>query len=327
MSAECNNLTAVGERKEEEEKEKKRQVSPATRTKTGTAPKAPSNIINRILFLGIETSVGIFQRIFTYLDTPTDYERFLYRRMCSRFRLLFTPTVPLGMFTLFPHPNYSTLSSLMNKLNDVYANDPRKAPKVVFVVEGTFHVNPNCTVCIKYPINIIGAGPNKTFLSGYRFVIAGTKEKAKAKEEDGQTRVVLKGMTSSGSHGNGLSFLCEKMTFTRCRRHGVRAMNTEGRLINCVITFCGGCGIRSSKQAVIEVEGSQTKVSRNVACGSSNSSSSYYGLHTKNSSSSIHLLYPLTKESVSFRNHGGRNYGNGPDWGDGVGAIRTVERF
>ena len=127
MSAECNNLTAVGERKEEEEKEEKeRQVSPATRTKTGTAPKAPSNIINQILFLGIETSVGIFQRIFTYLDTPTDYERFLYRRMCSRFRLLFTPTVPLGMFTLFPHPNYSTLNSLMNKLNDVYANDPRK---------------------------------------------------------------------------------------------------------------------------------------------------------------------------------------------------------
>ena len=39
-----------------------------------------------------------------------------------------------------------------------------------------------------------------------------------------------------------------------------------------------------------------------------------------NTSSRIHLLFPLTKESVSINNCGERNYGGG-------GMIETVESF
>jgi hypothetical protein len=70
------------------------------------------------------------------------------------------------------------------------------------------------------------------------------------------------------------------------------------------------------RNALIALEGSQTKVDGNGIYGNS----SYYGLRTSNTSSIIHLLFPLTKESVSTNNHGDGNYGGG-------GTIETVNTF
>jgi len=95
------------------------------------------------------------------------------------------------------------------------------------------------------------------------------------------------------------------MTFTQCVEHGVYVKNTKGRLINCVITQCGGSGIECQGNALIELEGDQTKVDGNGTSGYGY----YYGLKTCDTSSRIHLLFPLTKESVSTNNHGGGNYG------------------
>ena len=90
------------------------------------------------------------------------------------------------------------------------------------------------------------------------------------------------------------------------------------KLINCVITQCGFSGILCRANALIELEGSQTKVDGNVTrlC------SHHYGLVTCDTSSIIHLLFPLTKESVSTNNHGGRNYG-----GINSTNIQTVDSF
>jgi hypothetical protein len=157
---------------------------------------------------------------------------------------------------------------------------------------------------------IIGAGQEKTIIHG-GFQIQGTKEEKK--------RVNMQGMTMKGSNGyglynnNGLSFLCTRMTFTQCGRHGVRAKNTIGRLINCGITQCSLSGIYCSENALIELEGDQTKVDGNVKWGCSNE----YGLYAS-ATSSIHLFFPLTQESVSTNNHNGRNYG-------GSGTIQTVD--
>ena len=200
----------------------------------------------------------------------------------------------------------------MNALTRVFEENPTKAPKIVFIMEGTFHGN-DSSVSINYPLMMIGAGRNKTFLDGYRLYIGGTKEEGK--------EVVVQDMTSSGAdygllNGNGLSFLCESMTFTQCRWNGVSAQSTKGRLINCVITQCGKIGISCGSNALIELEGSQTKVDGNVTSGSSY----YYGLNTMDTSSIIHLLFPLTKESVSTNNGGLGNYSL-------VLAIKTVTDF
>jgi len=57
-----------------------------------------------------------------------------------------------------------------------------------------------------------------------------------------------------------------------------------------------------------------------------NEYSGWYGLYTYNTSSIIHLLLPLTKESVSTNNRDGQNYGNDPYSGS-VGTIETVDSF
>jgi hypothetical protein len=106
------------------------------------------------------------------------------------------------------------------------------------------------------------------------------------------------------------------MTFTQCGGHGVGAQNTKGRLINCVITQCELSGIWCDRNVLIELEGDQTKVDGNVTSGRSFD----YGLYTRDTSSIIHVLFPLTKESVSTNNQGGKNYG-------GRGTIQTVDAF
>jgi hypothetical protein len=109
----------------------------------------------------------------------------------------------------------------------------------------------------------------------------------------------------------------QRITFTQCGNHGVYAKNTKGRLINCVITQCGNSGIYCYENALIELEGDQTKVDGNGTTGRNDD----YGLETYATSSKIHLLFPLTKESVSTNNGGGGNYRSD------VGTIQTVDSF
>ena len=176
----------------------------------------------------------------------------------------------------------------------------------IFLKDGVYNLKGE--VKINYSMMIIGAGRNKTFIRDGGFLIKGIKEEGK--------RVELKGMTINGSkkyvHGvvgsAGLSFLCVNITITQCGATGLCANNTRGRLINCVVTDCGMSGIRSSSNGLIELEGCQTKVERN----GTNGFGGCYGLSTS-STASIHLLSPLTKESVSVNNGGKGDCG-----GDGV---------
>ena len=81
-----------------------------------------------------------------------------------------------------------------------------------------------------------------------------------------------------------------------------------------MITQCTYSGILSGENGLIELEGDQTKVDGNVTSGGG------YGLYTYSTSSTIHLLFPLTKESVSTNNRNGKNYNI-------YGTIETVESF
>ena len=173
-------------------------------------------------------------------------------------------------------------------------------------------------VIINQAIKIFGAGRDQTIVKGGGFQIRGEKEEGK--------NVVLKDMTISetredGVEGwGGLSWLCDSLTITQCRGNGVSAQNTKGRLINCVITQCGRSGIFCIENALIELKGKKTKVDGNGTRGYGQ-----YGLETQATSSIIHLLFPLTKESVSTNNHGGKNYGN--YGGRSGGTIKTVWSF
>ena len=265
-----------------------------------------------------EHLIAWWSRIFSFY-VPDEKDRFELRFLCRLFR---DSLKPLRLWTSFPHPKYPTLDGLMDKLNRVFGEDPNKAPKIVFVMNGTFHIpvtkneygHDENYVTIGYPIMIIGAGQDKTTIHG-GFKIEGTKEEKKRVDMQG---VTMKGSSGRGLYANkGLSFLCKDMTFTQCGESGVWAQNTKGRLINCVITQCRRSGIYCRYNALIELEGDQTKVDGNVICGNG----TYYGLSTHDTSSIIHLLFPLTKKSVSTNNQGG-NYGSCHG-----GTIQTVTTF
>jgi len=263
--------------------------------------------------------ISFWKNIFLYL-APTDTERIHLRRLCHLFHdsLGTTPDSRKGMYTVYPHPNHASLQSLMRRCHELYDEDPTKAPTIFFIKEGDHEINVN-HLEINYPIKIIGAGRDKTFIRGGGFYIQGRKEVGK--------KVELKDMTmrhteKSGVYGNnGLSFLCDSMTFTQCGGHGIWLFETTGRLINCVITQCGYSGIYCYENALIELKGSQTKVHGN----GTRREGGCYGLRTWNTSSFIHLLHPLTKESVSTNNRDELNYGSKS--GDVSVQIRTVDSF
>ena len=266
--------------------------------------------------------LDVWKYIFDMLR-PCAYERLHLRRLCRLFKDSLQPP-PSGCYTEFPHQNHTSVNSLINRLNDLLFT-----PTILFLKEGHHQVINShqwaATVAPRllftYPIKVIGSGRDKTFLYGGGIRIIGPKEDA------GTNKVELSGMTirdTAGATGlcadSGLSFSCDSMTFIRCGGDGVYASNTNGTLINCIVTQCGECGITCNSNALVKLEGSQTKVEGNVQDGDTED----YGLTTYGNSSRIHLLSPLTKESVSTNNP--TNRASKRDYG-GKGTIRTVDEF
>ena len=82
---------------------------------------------------------------------------------------------------------------------------------------------------------------------------------------------------------------------------------------NCQVSHSKNSGVWVM-DGLITMNGSGTSIHNNVTGGYSH----LYGLYSSISSSSIHLVSPLTKESVFINNGGGGNYG-------GNGTIAIVD--
>ena len=232
------------------------------------------------------------------------------------FSISLTHSLSLSL-SLSPHISYLQEAKVIAR---------KKFVQLVLLNEGIYDLEKDLTII--HPISIHGAGQDKTIIQGYGIKIKGEED------EEGK-RVSMQDVTFKGSKGNGLSssngldWLCTRTTFTECGGHGVgartrSAQNTKGRLINCAITQCCGSGIHCGKNALIEMEGCQTKVNGN---GWGNHPG-MHGLTTTDTSARIHLLFPLTKDSVGTpaftNNHNGRNYGSFNGLG---GTIETVASF
>jgi len=264
-----------------------------------------------------EHLIAWWTRIFSFY-VPNEIDCIQLRFLCRLFRDALQPP---PLYTTFPHPNYTSfnLASFMDHL-DHRQNLNNTVPTIIFISKGVHnHIHKNAKastkyIKIEYPMTIIGAGKDLTIVKGAGFQIFGKK---------GGGVVTLKSMTithtrDDGVYGeDGLSFQCVNMKITHCRYYGVGAYKTSGRLFNCVITKCGLSGVLSSSKALIEIAGSETKVDGN----GTKKMTGNYGLHTSNTPpGAIHLLLPLTKESVA------RNNCNGKNWG-GSGVILEVAAF
>jgi hypothetical protein len=165
-------------------------------------------------------------------------------------------------------------------------------------------------VLITEEITMSGAGRGITFVQGKGFQIEGEKGK-KCTFLDFTVHMT----EGRGLYGDaGMSYDCLRMHFDQCGGHGVSAYDTKGILTNCQITQSRYSGV-FSYDSTIEIEGEETMIEKNNTKGESG----WYGLNAYDFSSAIHILSPLTKESISKNNQNG-NYG-------GYGTIQTVNSF
>ena len=78
---------------------------------------------------------------------------------------------------------------------------------------------------------------------------------------------------------------------------------------NCNVSHSKNCGLRVMSGGLMTIDGNATTIHHNCTKGR-NGNSDNYGLRTTGPSSiSIHLVSPLTLETISQNNHSGGNYG------------------
>jgi len=111
------------------------------------------------------------------------------------------------------------------------------------------------------------------------------------------------------------SFTMDDVVVERSTFSGVFVMDTGvvGRCTNVEVRFCKWSGVLVNRGASMTLVGPNTKVHDNCTGGITTS----YGLSVS-ANSSIQLVSPLTKETVSINNGGGGN------WGGDINQIVTV---
>jgi len=133
----------------------------------------------------------------------------------------------------------------------------------------------------------------------------------------------LQHLTLSQSLGHGVwgwsSFTMKDVIVEKCRHYGVCVQvygvdgyGVVGRCTNIEVRKCGWSGVVARRGALITLVGDETTVHHNCT----KNETSEYGLKV-DSSSTIQLVLPLTKEQVSIKNG---NWGSG----GGGGRIETI---
>ena len=104
-------------------------------------------------------------RIFSY-SGPTEKETVSFRCLCKLFSQALKS---LPCWTLFPHPKYSTLNKLFDRLNELYSFGETNVPKVVLIENGIYEIQiyqKRYYVDINLPITIVGESREHCLIVG-----------------------------------------------------------------------------------------------------------------------------------------------------------------
>ena len=133
--------------------------------------------------------------------------------------------------------------------------------------------------------------------------------------------MTLRHLSENGAGVNGNSpFTMKDVIAEQCGGFGVSTDGTGvvGTCTNIEVRQCGWSGVYASDGASITLIGAKTTVNDNCTNGHSD----VYGLEVNGPLSTIQLVPPLTKETVSINNGGGGNYG--ADDGADINQIKTI---
>ncbi len=186
-----------------------------------------------------------------------------------------------------------------------------------------------------FPIEIIGAGEEKTIITGGGFKIGDKYCQHNGDSDDGDNKrsrneVILRDMTIHATNGvwndHGLPTKIVNVVVKGIDGNGVCASGhgeggSRGR-IECENVRVSGCkesGFFANQGGTIVLRGEKTLSTGNCT-GTHDTVGLCHGLHAAHKSSSIRLVFPLTRETVSTGN------GGGGDWGESsLGEINEVD--
>ena len=241
------------------------------------------------LALRLQKRANLLRNILSFHKTnPKDY-----MELRSSSKYFHRALRPPPLWTSLPHPTYITLQSLLDRLEKLYSKDKSQVLPKIYIEEGE-HCGGEVTVNI--PTSIIGAGRGKTILL-FGLKIAGNKSDGIVEIEDLTIKGgELCGLYASVEHlnkyqGGGMNVIMRGISVEDFQQCGVMAYKADVSCDDLQVVGCGRNGVRADYKATITLSGQGTSIQRNYY------SKTFYGLHA-NSSSTIHLVHPLTREQI-----------------------------
>ena len=240
-----------------------------------------------------------------------------------------------------PDGSYNTMSSLAIRVNDVpLAKLKQKVihilPSLLFIENGEHtieiykeeymlddseagcrcyygpYVGDYNIVNINIPISIIGESREHCIVMG------GLLMNGKKEDDVNVSNLTLRKSRGSGVCGNnGASIHLDNVSVENSRSCGISLYSSKRNTMkNCNVSHSNGCGLRVMSGGLMTIDGNATTIHHNCTNGRNGNTfegSNNYGLrntgHYPFTNSSIHLVSPLTLETISQNNHGGGNYG------------------
>ena len=178
------------------------------------------------------------------------------------------------------------------------------------LVKGRYTYSGGKYLKLPKPIKICGQGIGETILDGFGLNSGGSK---------GSGSVVIQDLSIQGGKGsgllavNGMDLIVRRCKVEKCQSYGVYAYNAHISCDDVQVVGCGWSGVCASMGGTVKLSGETTRIEGNVKSGRSDC----YGLDADDSSSKVQIVTPLTKDTISFSNRGGGNWG-------GPGTIEQV---
>jgi len=252
--------------------------------------------------------------IFSY-SGPTEKETLSFRRLCK----LFSKALKPPCWTSFPHPNYSSLTRLFNRLNELSSSGSINIPSLVLIENGVHVIEDEDhgyffgkvnMVNINIPISISGESRE------YCIVMGGLMMKENKEYDVNVSDLTVRDSKGHGVCGDkGASIHLDNVSVENSKYCGVAVAprSKSNTMKNCNVSHSKDSGLCVWNGGLMTIDGKGTTIHHNCTKGNSGD----YGLHARGSSSSIHLASSLTIETISKNNGGDGNHG-------GPGTIQTV---
>jgi len=262
----------------------------------------------------------LLRRILSFHETKSPKDYINLRSSSKFFHRALQPPPPL--WTMFPHSNYATLQSLVDRLEELRGDEESSGnvPSVLFIEQSVYGGEGGRYIYVKKPLSMYGAGRGKTTLVGVGLKIQGNKSDGIVEIED----LTIKGGEGHGLYvSKGMNVIMRGCSVDGCQGTGVVAHRADISCDNLQVVGCGGSGVSAQGNATITLSGQGTTIQRNVTKGYYDD----YGLHASSApSSNIHLVHPLTKKQISTNNGGGRNWGGVIRDGGRGGTIEQISK-